>query len=105
MTSARPEVTRARRFMRPSATGLGLPPPAAPGLPYGVAGSFTTVAVLSGSVLWALLFVILDGHTAADTLGFAAVGLAFMGLPLLLLGFNLALAWTMVVGRIAAPPR
>ncbi len=69
------------------------------GIPYALATAFASVAVLGGSVLWAALFVIFDRQKPADTLGFALVGLIFLGIPLLAVGFNLALLWAAIVRR------
>src|SRR5215204_7085756 len=44
-----------------------------------VAIQFATISVLVGSLLWGLLFAILDGHDPDDAVGFALVGLVFLG--------------------------
>ena len=62
-----------------------------------VAIQFATVSVLVGSLLSGVLFAILDGHDPGDAVGFALVGLLFLGIPLLILGVILALLWVTVV--------
>jgi hypothetical protein len=77
------------------------------GLAYRVAVLFAIGAVALGSIVQALLFALVAGLNPADVPGLAVVGLIFMGLPLLLIGFNLALAWTaflrFALTRIAGP--
>jgi hypothetical protein len=67
------------------------------GLGAGVAFQFAVVSVLPGALLVGLLFALLDGHNPFFALGFAIVGLVFLGIPLLILGFKLALVWVAIV--------
>lgn len=84
------------------AVGYVLGPAAAisSGMATRLAWLFALLAVCAGSVVWSVLFVLLDRQSLGDTFGFAAVGLIFLGLPLLLLGFVLAFVWTTTVRRI-----
>ncbi len=71
------------------------------GMPYRVASLFALTAVLVGSVVWGALFTVLTSGNVGDTLGFAVVGLIVLGIPLLILAFNLALLWAVLVRRLA----
>jgi hypothetical protein len=69
------------------------------GLGFRTAGLFAVAAVAVGACLWGLTFAVIDGRDAADAFGFAAVGLIFMGIPLVIMGTLLALAWIPLVKR------
>jgi hypothetical protein len=73
------------------------------GLGFRTAGLFAFAAVALGARLWGLTFAVIDGKDAADALGFAAVGLIFMGIPLVFMGTLLALAWIPLVKRSRGP--
>jgi hypothetical protein len=83
---------------------LGPRASASRGMAYGIAAQFALLAVLVGSLAFALPYALFhpDGHSFLGSLfGYALIGLFFMGLPLLILGFNLALLWAAIVRRIA----
>jgi len=75
------------------------------GLGAWVALRFAGVSVLSGAFVFGLLFAVLAGHSPFDAVGFALFGLVFLGIPLVILGFNLALIWVAVVRRLLRPAR
>lgn len=72
-----------------SSTGLGLR----------TALLFAGASVALGTPVWGLTFAVLDRHEVADALGFAAVGLIFLGVPVLMLGTLAALVWIPLVRR------
>lgn len=61
---------------------------------------FAVASVASGACLWGVLLAVLDREAGTDALGFAAVGLIFLGIPLLILGTLAALAWIPLVRRM-----
>lgn len=71
------------------------------GLGAATALSFAVASVASGACVWGLIFALMEGKQALDALVFAAVGLIFLGIPLLVLGTLGALAWIPLVRRAA----
>jgi hypothetical protein len=59
----------------------------------GVPALFAMVAVGLGAAIFGLLVAVLEGRPLVDGLGFAVVGLIFLGVPFLILGFLLARIW------------
>lgn len=92
----------------PVSAGIGaLRAPAAArsrGMAHRAAAQFAVLSVIVGSLTWALPYALFhpEDHSFVGALrGYAAIGLLFMGLPLLMLGFNLALLWAAIVRQIA----
>lgn len=72
------------------------------GLGAGTAFQFAWMAVSSGAFVFGLLFALLDNHNPLAAVGVGLVGLLVLGIPMLILGTNLALGWVAIVRRIAA---
>lgn len=72
------------------------------GLGAWVAIRFAFVSVFAGAFLFGLFFAAAAGHSLADAIGFGLLGLVFLGIPMFILGFNLALLWVAVVRWVAA---
>ena len=70
---------------------------------FGTAIGFAFMAVLVGGLVWGLLFAVLGGHDPEAALSFAIIGWLFLGIPMLILGVNLALLWIAVPRRGIRP--
>ena len=70
------------------------------GLGAGTAALFSLTSVLAGALSFGLLVAILDGRNPIDAVGFGMVGIAFFGVPFLILGFNLGLIWVALTRRV-----
>ena len=70
-----------------------------------VALRFAGASVLTGAFVFGSLFALLSRHSSLDAIGFALIGPVFLGIPLVILGFNLALIWVAVVRRLLRPAR
>jgi hypothetical protein len=46
------------------------------------------------------LFALLEGHSPLGAIGFGVIGLVFLGVPMFILGINLALLWVAIVRRL-----
>lgn len=71
------------------------------GMAAGTAVLFAVIAVSAGAFLFGLLFAILDRRFPLDAIGFGLVGLLFLGIPMVILGTNLALVWVAIVRKLA----
>ncbi len=70
-----------------------------------LAAEFALLAVLIGVVAFGIAFAVLEGRPPTDGVAYAAVALLFLGLPMLVLGFLLALVWVALVRRLREDPR
>jgi hypothetical protein len=70
------------------------------GLGFGTAIRFAFLAVLVGGLLWGVLFALISGQAADDAVSFAIIGWIFLGIPMVILGVNLALVWIAVLRRV-----
>lgn len=75
------------------------------GLGAWVAIRFTVASVLAGAFVFGLFFAIISERSPLDAIGFGLIGLVVLGIPLVILGFNLALIWVAVVRRLLRPAR
>ena len=66
---------------------------------------FSVIAVPIGAFAFGTICAILEGRDLLDGIAFGFAGLLVLGLPMLILGINLALVWIVVVRRLASPTR
>lgn len=73
-------------------------------LSYSVAAAYAVVAILVGALVWAVPFALsatTEGNFAWALFTNAVLGLIVMGIPLFVLGFILALLWSVILRSLA----
>lgn len=64
------------------------------------AARFAGLSVLLGSFAWSALTAWLEGGSDESVIPVAIIGIVVLGIPIAILGFNLALLWALLLRRV-----